>query len=108
MQIVIDIMARPSLKESLREIIISDLKKWEYGLDVLFEKKIGRRSGWAKINGQDLTGVINIYWHATSKTLIARAVGKRGNKPCKLVGRFIAYLLEHRRRDIIGVSLRTL
>ena len=98
----------PSLRESLRELIIADLQKWEYELDVISEKKVGRRGGWAKIKAQDLPGVINVYWHANSKTLIARAVGKRGNSPSKVVGRFIGYLLEHRRRDVIGVVIRTM
>jgi hypothetical protein len=34
MQLVLDIMARSSLKESLRELIIADLQKWEYNLDI--------------------------------------------------------------------------
>ncbi len=106
MQIVLDVMARPSLKQSLREIIIGDLQRWEYHLDIISEKKLGRRSGWAKIRAKDLNGVINVFWHANSKTLIARAVGKRGNNPSDLVGRFVGYLLQHRPRDITGVIIR--
>lgn len=108
MQIVVHVMARPSLRESLREIVIADLQKWEYHLEVEQEKKVGRRSGWAKIKTKDLTGAINIYWHANSKTLIARVVGKQGNTPGDLVGRFIAYLLEHRRRDVSSIAIRTM
>jgi hypothetical protein len=107
MQIVLDVMARATLKESLRELIIGDLQKWEYNLDVISEKKIGRRSGWAKIKASDLIGVLNISWHANSKTLIVRAVGKQGNNPNDLVGRFVAYLLDRRRKDISGVIIRT-
>src|SRR5438552_8288488 len=102
MQIVLDVMARSSLRESLREMIITDLRTWEYGLDVVSEKKIGRRSGWAKVRAKDVSGVVNVFWHANSKTLIARAVGKRGNNPSDLVGRFISYLLDRRRKDISG------
>ena len=107
MQIVLDVMARASLRESLRELIIDDLQKWDYELEVVSEKKIGRRSGWAKIKARDLSGVLNVSWHANSKTLIVRAVGKRGHSPGDLVGRFIAYLLERRRKDISGVIIRT-
>ncbi|MCI0739251.1 MAG: hypothetical protein L0Y72_09420 [Gemmataceae bacterium] len=88
-------------------MIIADLQKWEYQLDVISEKKIGRRSGWAKVKAKDLNGVINIFWHANSKTLIARAVGKKDN-PSDLVARFVGYLLEHRRRDISGIIIRTI
>jgi len=108
MQIVLDVMARSSLRESLRELIIADLRRWEYYLEVISEKKIGRRSGWAKIKAKDLNGVLNISWHANSKTLIVRAVGKQGHNPADLVGRFVAYLLDHRRKDLGGVIIRTM
>jgi hypothetical protein len=108
MQIVIDVMARPSLNESLREIIIEDLQRWEYDLDVTLEKKRGRRGGWAKIKAADVYGALNIAWHPNSKTLIARAVGKQGNNPGELVGRFVAYLLQHRRREIVAMTIRTI
>lgn len=108
MQIVLDVMARASLKQSLRELIIEDLQKWDYGLEVIAEKKIGRRSGWAKFNAKDLNGVLNVSWHASSKTLIARAVGKKGNNPGDLVGRFVAYLLDRRRKDLSGIIIRTI
>src|SRR5688572_8617943 len=81
MQVVVHVMARPSLRESLREIVIADLHKWEYQLEVEREKKVGRRSGWAKIKAKDLSGAINIYWHPNSKTLIVRVVGKKGTAP---------------------------
>ena len=107
MQIVVHVMARPSLRESLREIVIADLQKWEYHLEVEREKKLGRRNGWAKIKAKDLTGAINIYWHANSKTLIVRVVGKQG-PPAELVGRFIGYLLQHRRKDVSSIAIRTM
>lgn len=107
MQIVLDVMARSSLKGSLRELIIADLQKWEYNLEVISEKKVGRPGGWAKIKAKDLTGALNISWHANSKTMIVRAVGKQGNNPSALVGRFVAYLLERRRKDLSGVIIRT-
>jgi hypothetical protein len=107
MQIVLDVMARSTLKGSLRERIIADLQKWEFNLDVISEKKIGRRSGWAKIKAKDLNGALNVFWHANSKTMIVRAVGKQGHNPSELVGRFVSYLLQIRRKDITGVIIRT-
>jgi hypothetical protein len=71
------------------------------------EKKPGRPGGWAKIKAKDLTGALNISWHGNSKTLIVRAVGKQGHNPGDLVGRFVAYLLDRRRKDISGVIIRT-
>src|SRR5262245_25238713 len=108
MQIVVHVMARASLADSLREIVIADLQKWDYDLEVEREKKIGRRNGWARIKAKDLSGAIKIYWHANSKTLIVRVVAKHGNSPADLVGRFVGYLLEHRRKDVSNIAIRTM
>ena len=59
MQIVLNVMARPATRKSLRETIISDLQKSDYGLEVILEKKIGRTRGWAKIKADGLTGALN-------------------------------------------------
>jgi hypothetical protein len=106
MQIVLNILAKPTLRESLREVIIADLQQRDYELDVESEKKPGRSTGWAKIKAPDLVGVINISWHANSKTLIARAVAKQGNTPEDLVGRFVGYLLHRRRKMIASIVIR--
>jgi hypothetical protein len=107
MQIVLDVVARSTFKGSLRKLVVADLRKWEFNLEVISEKKPGRPSGWAKIKAKDLSGALNISWHANSKTMIVRAVGKQGKKPSELVGRFVAYLLDRRRKDISGVIIRT-
>jgi hypothetical protein len=106
MQVVLHVLARPRLPESLRELIIADLQRWDYKLEVESEKKVGRRGGWAKIKAKDLPGVVNITWHGSSKTLIARAIAKNGNTPNELLGRFLAYLLDRRRRDVTAVTIR--
>ena len=107
MQVVFHVVARPSLRVSLRELIIADLQKWEFNLEIESEKKIGRLGGWAKIKSQDLPGVINIAWHAGSKTLIARAIAKLENTPSELIGRFVSYLLTHRRRDVRAINIHS-
>ncbi|HJZ54294.1 MAG TPA: hypothetical protein VKE74_05020 [Gemmataceae bacterium] len=106
MQVVLHVMARPGLRESLRELIIADLQRWDYGMGVEAEKKVGWRGGWAKIKAADLPGVVNISWHASSKTLIARAIARNGHTPNELLGRFLAYLLDRRRRDVTGITIR--
>ena len=106
MQVVLHVMARSSLRGSLRELVIADLQWCDYSLEIDSEKKVGRRGGWAKIKATDLPGVINITWHANSKTLIARAIAKDGNTPDDLVGRFVAYLLHRRRKQLNGIAIR--
>jgi hypothetical protein len=116
MQIVIHVMLNAKSHGSLRELIIDDLEKiaWEddqgrpLNLDVLSEKKQGRPSGWAKIKAKGVTGALNISWDAHSKTLTARAVGRGGNKPTDLVGRFLNYLLWQRHKKITSVVIRTI
>src|SRR4051794_31647494 len=105
MQEVFQVAVRPTLRESLRELIIADLEKWEYYLELDSEKKVGRRGGWAKIKAKDIPGVINITWHAPSKTLIARAIAKKENTPNELLARFLGYLLDRRRRDIRAITI---
>lgn len=108
MQIVLDVMARSTLKSSLRELIIKDLNEWDYNLEVVSERRTGRRLGWAKVKASDLLGVLNLTWHSNSKTLIVRAVAKQGNNPGDLVGRFVSYLLDRRRKEISGLIIRTI
>lgn len=105
MQVVLHVVAKPKLTGSLRQLVIADLQKWEYELEVEYEKKVGRERGWTKIKAKDLHGVINISWHGGSKTLIARVIAKRGNTPHALVGRFLSYLLERRGRAVRTITI---
>lgn len=110
MQVVLHVLAKPSLRKSLREAIIADLEKWDYGLDVTSEKKRGRTNGWAKIKAScdvPCCGAINIQWDNISKTLVGRAISKRGNLPNELLGRFVSYLIEKRRKDISSLTIRS-
>lgn len=105
MQFVLHVKAKSSLRESLREQIIDKVNTGRTNLVVESEKKLGRKGGWAKIKADNIAGVINIYWHANSKTLIVRAVARMDNTPGELVGIFIAYLLEYHRKQISCISI---
>src|SRR5262245_614322 len=100
MQIVATIHGKSSYPQSLREIIIKDLKDWDYQLAIEVEKRPGRSNGWAKVKAEGLPGVINISWDGPAKLLVARAIAKQGNAPNELLGRFLSYLLERRRKRI--------
>lgn len=108
MQIVMHILAKPSFRGSLRTAIIEDLETWECGLDLVFEKKKGRKTGWAKIKAKGCPGAINIHWDQHSKTLIGRAVSRKGNCADKLVGLFVEYLLCKRGKSISALAMRTI
>ena len=49
MQVVVRVLARPSLRQSLRETVLADLQEGDYHLEIEREKKAGRPNGWAKI-----------------------------------------------------------
>ena len=78
MQIILQVMARSSLRESLREQIISELEDGDYEPEITRERKRGRDPGWAKVKAIGENGIMNIDWDAHSKTLTARAIGRRG------------------------------
>jgi hypothetical protein len=87
--------------DSLREKIVKDKKLEDYSLTVSKQKTTGRNPGWAKLYSteNDRPGVVNIAWHGAAMMLIARVVAKGGNKPDKLVGDFITYLLARHRDE---------
>jgi hypothetical protein len=104
MQITIHVVVRSSIEKSFRELVIADLQKSEYYLDIVSEKKVGRANGWAKIISRDNPGVINISWHKPSNTLIVRAITKK-TVPNEIISLFIRYLLKRRRRDIRLINI---
>lgn len=109
MQTIIYVFAKPAQK-SLRERIVKDLN--DYTFDgcwrVLMEHKKGRPKGWAKVNRTDCYGSLNLEWDADAKTLIGRAVSRRGNHPNVLVGQFVSYLLRWQTSRISSVTVRTI
>lgn len=106
MQIVVTVICKPKYSGSLRDIIISDLEKGRHELNVDLEKKPGRPNGWAKVSADGLPGKLNISWEAAAKTLIVRAIAKRGNNPHELLGRFLSYLMQRRRHRISSILIR--
>jgi len=92
---------------SLRKIIADDLSAHPHPVLFLQEFKSPERApGWSKILGIDLPGALNIKWEASSRMLTARAIAKRGNTPHKLLGEFIAYLIERHGRKVASVNIQ--
>jgi hypothetical protein len=92
---------------SLRKIIADDLLAHPHPVLFLQEFKSPERApGWSKILGIDLPGALNIKWEASSRMLTARAIAKRGNTPHKLLGEFIAYLIERHGRKVASVNIQ--
>ncbi|HZZ74013.1 MAG TPA: hypothetical protein VFE24_17295 [Pirellulales bacterium] len=109
MQTVIYVLAKPN-QQSLREYVVRDFKTYEFDgyWNVILEHKKGRVKGWAKIERTDCYGSLNIEWDADAKTLIGRAVTRKGHHPNELVGHFVSYLLRWQRKRISSIVVRTI
>jgi hypothetical protein len=92
MQTVIQVLCKGT--RSLRAAIAKDAKMEDYHLCLVGAKRQGRSPGWAKVRSSDgEAGAINFDWSGSSRILTCRVVTKQGNRPYKIVGDFIAYLL---------------
>lgn len=105
MQTVIQVVC--SSGNSLRESIVKDKRLEKFNLSVSSQKTVGRSPGWAKLYSSDYTvpGAMNITWHPASQMLTARVITKGGNKPDKLIGDFITYLLARHQKRIKVINI---
>ena len=105
MQTVIQVIATG--RESLRHKIMNDPQlERKFGFIKIWAKQPGRPHGWAKIHSAgDVSGAINLEWHARSKTLICRVVTKLGNKPNSIIGDFVDYLLARHQSRILAIHI---
>jgi hypothetical protein len=80
---------------SLRTQIADQARNSEAWL--VSEKIVGRNPGWMKVKSTErgVWGALNISWDAETRTLTCRVVNKRYGTPHAVVGRFVAFLLEH-------------
>jgi hypothetical protein len=104
MQTVIQVLCNG--KKSLRDVIVSDKNIEGYQLRLISKKRQNRNPGWTKIKGtKGQHGGINIEWSGSSQTLTCRVVTKKPNKPNKIVGNFIDYLIARHSRKIVTVLI---
>jgi len=105
MQTVIQVIATG--RESLRAKVMSDPQlERKFGFIKIWAKQPGRPHGWAKIHSaRDVSGAINLEWHARSRTLICRVVTKLGNKPNSIIGDFVDYLLARHQSRILTIHI---
>jgi hypothetical protein len=102
MQTVIQVIANGS--GSLRDRIVNHPRLEDYDLYVAAYKKQYRPHGWAKLCMYDGHGALNIEWHASTRTLIARVV-TRGGRPGAVTGAFVSFLVEQFSRHITAISV---
>jgi hypothetical protein len=91
MQTIIHVFSKGS--KSLRDRVVNDPQLDRFELFVSEQKRSDRSPGWSKLKMKNSTGVINIEWHAASRTLICRIV-TRGGKPDAIAGAFMSFLLD--------------
>ncbi|MBI4465368.1 MAG: hypothetical protein HY647_11745 [Acidobacteria bacterium] len=104
MQTLVQVLCRKG--PSLRDRIVNDSRISNFKLAVRWEKKPGRKRGWAKIRGTEgQYGAINIEWDGRTKTLICRVITKGFGKPHSIIGDFVDYLLARFRRTIRIINI---
>jgi hypothetical protein len=91
---------------SLRDAICNDPRLEDSQLHLVCHHKQDRPNGWAKLRSTEgYAGAVNIVWDGTIRTLTGWIVTRNGNKPSKLAGAFIAYLLKRHGRRIVSLTL---
>lgn len=106
MQTVIQVISNQS--DSLRDRIVNDAALKQYHLSVAQEKKKGRNRGWAKILGnKDAQGALNIEWQPSARILLGRIVNRGGGCPALLAARYVYYLLQRYRDEIVSIQIWT-
>ena len=105
MQIVIQVVCTRGV--SLREKIANDKALGKHLLQVTEEKRTDRARGWAKIHSteRDRRSAINVQWLAATNILLARVVTRSGNKPNRIIGDFVDYLIARHKSRIQAISI---
>ena len=90
---------------SLRTLIADqarDSKAW-----LIAERSVGRNPGWMKVKSSErgIWGALNVSWDAGTRSLTCRVVNRRYGTPHAIIGRFVAFLLEHYRKRIKLISI---
>jgi hypothetical protein len=103
MQTIIHVFSKGS--KSLRDRVVNDPQLDRFELFVSEQKRSDRSPGWSKLKMKNSTGVINIEWHAASRTLICRIV-TRGGKPDAIAGAFMSFLLDRCPRHFSSIHIQ--
>lgn len=92
---------------SLRANIGNDTKPLsKFALQVVRQKKHGRRYGWSKLKStSNADGAVNAEWDGKTKTLSCRIVTRLAGDPSEITGDFVAYLLSRWRTRIQVINV---
>jgi hypothetical protein len=100
MQITIKIVTKKI--KSLRKSIYSDKKISDYDFYVNQIKDGSGSNQWSKIKHKNVTGVINIDWDASERTLTARCIG---DDPTEILGKFIWYINSRFQKSVSFITI---
>ncbi len=81
---------------SIREAIVRDAQLGAFQLELVREKRRGRRPGWAKLKSAVLgiDGAVNLDWDSYSSTLQCRVITRSGSDPAPILADLVGYLFE--------------
>jgi hypothetical protein len=92
--------------ESLRDVIVHDVKLERYGLQVSRQKHLlAIQDGRSHTSDYETAGAINLEWDAGTRTLLARIVTRGRRTPDEIVGRLVAYLLGRYQQRIRSIRI---
>ena len=105
MQVLVQVICTRG--KSLRDTIAKDRRLEDDDLEVIEQKRQGRRHGWTKVHSRlpDRHGAINIEWDADTSILLCRVVTRGRGKPNLIVGDFVDYLLRRHRGRIQAINI---
>lgn len=94
MQTVVLVACTPG--PSIREAIVRDAQLSAFQLELIQERRRGRRPGWAKLKSAVLhiDGVINLEWDPYSSTLQCRVVTRSDSDPAPILADLVGYLFQ--------------
>ncbi len=92
---------------SIREAIVRDAQLSAFQLELIREKRRGRRPGWAKLKSAVLgiDGAVNLEWDPSVSTLQCRVITKSGSDPAQILADLVGYLFERFPERIQTVSI---
>ncbi|MEW6567022.1 MAG: hypothetical protein AB1449_02420 [Chloroflexota bacterium] len=92
---------------SIREAIVRDAQLSAFQLELIREKRRGRRPGWAKVKSAVLgiDGAVNLEWDYAAYTLQCRVVTRSGSDPAPILGDLVGYLFERFPDRIQSISI---
>ncbi len=81
---------------SIREAIVRDAQLSAFQLELIQDRRRGRRPGWAKLKSAvlNIDGAVNLEWDPYSSTLQCRVITRSDSDPAPILADLVGYLFQ--------------